>query len=138
MTLAILLMAHFVADFLLQTREMGKRKSEDLAVLLEHCMIQFGTILFIGLCLSLPGHAIVMISLINAIIHGIIDWHIWRLYKYSVLVRVKNQLRPQEFHTYKKKLQQYRYWEDGWFYSTIGLDQLLHTLTLIWLVEKFL
>lgn len=69
-----------------------------------------------------------MFALANAAIHGVIDWNIWRLYKLSVIKRFPGLKEGDE----------YKYWEDHWFYSTIGLDQLLHILTIITIFSFFI
>jgi hypothetical protein len=104
---------HFLADFVLQPREMGRRKSEDLKWLTGHLAIQFVCFLPFG-----PAFAGV-----NAVVHGLIDWHIWRIYKWSVGRRYGYVVAAE-----------YPYWNDHYFYLTIGADQLLHAITLVALV----
>lgn len=113
--LALAFVIHFVADFLLQSREMGKKKSSDYSYLAMHLSIQF-------LCF-LPFFGF-KFALYNALIHGVIDKNIWNLYKVSVYLRDK-----------KATPETWKYYDDHWFYSTIGLDQLLHALTIIYLVK---
>lgn len=136
--IAYLLVLHFVADFLLQTRDMGKRKSAEPKILALHLLIQ---VLVIGAGLDYAGFDIestIKFTLANAAIHGVIDWFIWRIYKKSVMIRVRNMLKPQQYHMYKDECLNFKYWEDHWFYSTIGMDQLLHGLTLVALAGAFL
>lgn len=115
---------HFVADFLLQSREMATKKSSDINVLFNHCAIQYWTII-LGLCPFLGFGRACVVSASNALIHGLIDWHIWKGYKWSVAKRDPTATPAT-----------WKYWEDHWFYTTIGFDQFLHisTLTLcLWL-----
>ena len=46
--------------------------------------------------------------------------------------------KPEESPAYQIALQEniknYKYWEDHWFYTTIGFDQLLHSATIILLL----
>jgi hypothetical protein len=112
------LLIHFVADFVLQTRAMGKGKSESISWLLIHLAIQYGAFFYFF------GHAF---AIANALIHGMIDWNIWKLYKLTV------KLRNPRMTIYEA--QDYRYWDDHLFYTTIGLDQMLHGATLIILLE---
>lgn len=123
-----LICLHFVADFLLQSREMGKKKSEEVKWLSYHLLIQF--LIFV----PFTGWRF---SLVNALIHGLIDWNIWKLYKYSVFRRcIADDLRSLKEHPDRftgssySKLKVFKYWEDHLFYSTIGLDQSLHMMTL--------
>lgn len=110
-----LLILHFVADFILQPREMGKKKSSDIRWLAAHLAIQF--IVFA------PFTSLVFAAA-NACVHGIIDGTIWNIYKLSVRLRNKNATAEN-----------WRYWDDHLFYTTIGFDQLLHGLTLVILMR---
>jgi len=127
--LILLLLSHFIADFLLQSREMAKEKSNNLGVLIKHCLIQFTIPLIILSCFA-QSWLIVIVCILNAVIHGIIDWNIWGLYKSTVLWRSTSYS--------EEDLAKWKYWEDHWFYVTIGLDQLLHTLTIVFLWFFFL
>lgn len=120
--LIYLFVLHFIADFILQSREMGKKKSQEFNWLVRHLSIQFG-IFLIGLALFNVRYAVEFAGL-NALIHGLIDWNIWKFYKVSVYLRDKTATAET-----------WRYWEDHLFYTTIGLDQLLHGATLIGLYQ---
>ena len=128
--LMILFLCHFVADFLMQPRWMAELKSSRFAVLSLHCIAQWALPLFV--LMPFYPEVAMYVTATNAIIHGVIDWNIWKLYKLSV------KWRSDEPDMEKLKAN-WKYWEDHWFYATIGLDQLLHSLTLIfvwwmWLV----
>lgn len=114
--LAILI--HFIADFVLQPRAMGKGKSSNILWLIAHLAIQYGAFYYFF------GHTF---ALANAIVHGIIDWNIWKLYKLSVKIRNPSMDVAEA--------QYYEYWNDHLFYTTIGFDQMLHMGTLIILLE---
>lgn len=119
----LLLINHFVSDFLLQSRAMGKNKSSSIKYLFIHIAIIFVT--FIPLSVYLLGPQIgLTFAVLNALVHMIIDASIWNLYKLSVRFRFGPNVIPSE----------YKYWEDHLFYSTIGLDQLLHVLTIVYLL----
>ncbi len=134
--LAIMFTCHFIADFLLQSREMGKTKSTKFKVLLAHIGIQY-SILFIGLIFFIGPEFAFKISGLNALVHGVIDWYIWRGYKWSVYSRIKQN--PNHKLTWLQDGEEgWVYWEDHYFYVTIGLDQLLHGLTLIALAGLYL
>jgi hypothetical protein len=120
--IAYAIFLHFIADFLLQSREMGKNKSHDLFYLLMHVMIQW-LVMFGGLLFMLNPVAAYQIAAINAFIHGLIDWNIWRYYKRWVKFRFGN---PKE--------QEFKYWEDSGFYSTIGFDQMLHMWSILFAI----
>jgi hypothetical protein len=122
-TLIALLVVHFIADFICQPREMGKKKSYEVKWLAGHLAIQFVFFCAFGWKLAL----------INAAIHGIIDWNIWRLYKLSVGLRF-----PDMRNATPEVQKAYPYYDDHLFYTTIGLDQMLHTITLVVLWSLFL
>lgn len=155
--LILLMVLHFIADFLLQSRQMGQKKSEQFKWLVAHLSIQFA-VFFVGILSYLCIYAKVYLmnflnnppgpgtpyeyilsfaifsfqfSILNTLIHGIIDWNIWKLYKVSVAFRNKDK----SVEELKKTFQ---YWNDHLFYTTIGFDQLLHTATIValysWLV----
>jgi len=122
--LCYLLLLHFVADFLLQSRQMGQRKSEQVKWLVGHLAIQFAVFLVGGL---LVFDNPLLFALLNTIIHGAIDWNIWKAYKWTVWKRRD----PKLFGTIDDLKKHWKYWEDHLFYTTIGLDQMLHTATII-------
>jgi hypothetical protein len=152
MILALMFLLHFVADFILQSREMGKKKSVEFRWLLTHLEIQ--TIVFvIGLSYPLGIMLACKVAVCNSLIHGLIDWNIWKLYKLSAWRRIQNKLEVEAMHmdeagsamTFEIKQQRekeeiatWQYWEDHLFYTIIGFDQLLHGLTLIFLAKSFL
>jgi len=156
-----LMICHFVADFLLQSREMGKKKSSEWRWLLKHMGIQWAVFMlvvplivaakictigeaqypeFMGspeffpkfllpLCLIVGA----MFSTVNTLVHGLIDWNIWKLYKISAYMRIKKEAEEGNFGLawIAESGKNWQYWEDHWFYTTIGFDQLLHAATII-------
>jgi len=115
--MAYCFLIHFIADFLLQSRDMAKNKSSNFTYLAVHAQILF--VVFTIALFPFLGIEALWFSLLNSIIHGIIDWHIWRVYKW-----IK---RKENINTFK-------YWEDSMFYSFIGFDQFLHGATLVGLL----
>ena len=128
MILIYMFFLHFIADFALQSREMGKNKSKKVEFLIKHCLIQ-GVVFFVGL-LPLYGTLAAPFAIINMLIHGAIDWHIWRLYMVSVLYRQFDKKIPWKDRP-KLVSKKYPFWEDHYFYLTIGFDQFLHMTTLV-------
>lgn len=156
MILAYLLILHFIADFLLQSREMGKNKSSNNTYLFKHISIIFFVIL-IGLIPFLGLKLAFVVAFYNALIHAIIDKFIWNAYKLYAYKQIMKAIRQEYRDTfgentcqddkslevtasesYQKRIRNWQYWEDHWFYTTIGLDQLLHALTLTVLVGLLL
>ena len=107
-----LFVLHFISDFVFQTREMGKKKSEELSFLFAH--------LFFIFLLFLPFTSL-KFSTLNCAIHGIIDWHIWKVYKAFVIERIKNDqdhdlLEEVDPFNMKPMKERWQYWKDEWFY----------------------
>lgn len=127
-----ILFLHLVADFWFQDRETAKKKSENFMFLAKHiaivysvfCVGMLAFIYFKGDLLTTYPKLFIFCA-VNAILHGVIDWNIWKLYK--LWTRWRN---PDVTHGYA-------YWEDSNFYLTIGVDQFLHTSILV-LLYNFL
>lgn len=144
LTIIILLGAHLVGDFLLQSRQIARDKSSKLSALAEHIMILAATY-SIGLGLlgmfdpGMDGFDGVTFLGINLISHALIDWYVWRGYKLSVLLRHTEGPGSLAERANRVAWGRFRYYEDQWFYWTIGLDQFLHTSILIgsyvWLIR---
>jgi len=148
-----LLTLHFVADFLLQSREMGKKKSSEPHWLFAHLLIQW-LVVGLGACLVMPAGMVIWFTTFNALIHGVIDWNIWNFYKLSVkyrLLKIKpedfNYTTEAEWHVATTGSQadylamagrNWKYWDDHLFYTTIGFDQLLHSITIVLLARLFI
>jgi hypothetical protein len=116
-SLVLLIVMHVVFDFVLQDRETAKKKSSQFSYLLPHLFIlAFGLLLYTILSDRYTSWQGFSFMLGNIILHGIIDWNIWKLYKLSVLIRFKNVGNDFE------------YYNDGMFYNFIALDQALHGL----------
>jgi Protein of unknown function (DUF3307) len=133
MIIAVLLATHFVADFVLQSREMGKNKSSNFNYLFIHLFIQM--ISFLIVVAFINADVAVEFAISNAAIHGVIDWNIWRLYKAYAYKRIKQN--PQHPLLTGNPAEPWKYWEDHMFYTTIGFDQLLHGLTIVLLAGVF-
>jgi hypothetical protein len=110
-----LMIFHGVFDWLFQDRETAKKKSSNFKYLVAHLFILYTGIL-VWACVfgGLGLHDTFLFAVSNVILHGIIDWNLWKLYKLSVLKR------------FKEADGQFAYWEDSWFYNFIMVDQLLH------------
>ncbi len=141
--MAWLLVLHFIADFPLQSRRMGKEKSEKFFVLYDHLAVHW-YVFFFGLIFIIGIWDAMTIANVNAVIHGIIDWNIWRAYKYRVWRWAITKSKkmgwaetggvdggPMTKDDYMYVAKSFEYWNDHWFYTTIGFDQLLHGLTLV-------
>jgi hypothetical protein len=106
---------HFIGDFLLQSRWMAENKGTLWRALGAHIGIL--TLVFA------VGTGSLSLAVCNGLIHAVIDRHIWNGYKWY--------RRGEDITTFP-------YWKDHLFWATLGLDQLLHGLTIIWLVGALL
>lgn len=143
MNLAWMLLIHWVADFLLQTREMGKLKSSNWGYLFAHISIIFiAFAVFYGWSFAFW----------NALFHAIIDRNVWNLYKLTAHWRINKKVDAMyaanflltQLHEpglreelYKKEVAEWKFWEDKVFFDTIGFDQMLHGITLVVLANYF-
>jgi hypothetical protein len=142
--LLVLMFAHLVADFFMQSREMGRNKSKKPGWLLRHVGIHvavFATFVYIALAASLGGtsapHSVLLLTslifaAINGVFHGVVDLTTWNLYALSVKYRAKHGHIP-----YDRDPVKFRYWEDHWFYVTIGVDQFLHVAHILLVYRMF-
>lgn len=128
-SLLLLICIHVIFDWFLQTRDIATNKSSKFKYLLAHLFIlMFGLMIYTKLSGRYsPDQAMLFVTW-NLILHGFIDWHIWRIYKWVVIKRNKDA-------TYD-----YKFWEDGVFYDFIAIDQTLHAfcyLGLDWIVRSY-
>ena len=104
-----LLITHYIADFVCQSHWMASNKSKDNLALLSHVVVYSIVLLAVSLILfmSMPTHLIMLFVLLNGVLHFFTDY---------VTSRVTSKL-------YAKQA-----WHN--FFVVIGLDQLIHQLTL--------
>ncbi len=116
-SLVMLSVFHVVFDFFLQDRETATNKSSKFSYLLGHLFyIYVGLSFYAVICGDYSVSQGFYFALGNSVLHGLIDWNIWKLYKFSVLKRFPSAGLD------------FKYYEDSWFYNTIAVDQLLHGL----------
>ncbi|MEM6361742.1 MAG: DUF3307 domain-containing protein [Bacteroidota bacterium] len=109
MTFSLLLLAHWIGDFGLQTSNMALNKSKSLKWLLLHVLTYTGVLLaFSAFLISLED--LIFFVAVNGLLHGITDFFTSKLAD-----RYKDIPRR--------------------FFPILGLDQLLHTLTLYWTLQ---
>lgn len=115
----LILFTHFIADFVLQSRKIGNNKHKSTVAVMQHAAL-YASILWCVLLLFAPldKHYFKIVSsttmleifiLVNGILHFITDWFTSRITHY--------------FYQFT--------WGEKKFWVTIGLDQFIHTATLI-------
>lgn len=124
------LMAHFVADFLFQSRKMGEGKSTSLYWLTLHILTYTAIYAMISVWFLQPVlgwmHFVGYI-IINALFHFCTDFCTSKLttyfYQKAEMAKMNNDLSPEQ------KLKVARKNMKG-FWSVIGIDQMIHGITL--------
>ncbi len=104
----LLIVSHFMVDWICQPRVMARNKSKSIGWLALHAIMVFAFTW--TACWRWEG------ALIYAGLHMFLDGIIWRVYEN----RMKGQAVCQTFGGY-------------WFWFTVGVDQMIHLLTLFWL-----
>ncbi len=111
-----LIAAHFIGDWLLQSRFIAQNKSKNLYVLGGHLCI-VGAALCVAFLLTGYQHTQIagIKFLIYILAHGVQDWFIWRFY-------------AKYFHNPQKPDI-----ENSAFFKTIAIDQFIHLSLLMYL-----
>lgn len=124
--LILLMFSHILADAVFQDRETATKKSESFKVLLRHLFYVSFPVILISTIATGSIVSGIYFTLANAVIHGLIDWNIWKGYKYTVYRRYNgNGAKLAQFKHDKE------YAEDPWFYTFIVWDQTLHHVTFV-------
>ena len=140
--MSLLFLAHYIADFVLQSREMGQKKSKNYIFLFAHTWIIFGVIALAGLFVFDTSSIAIKFAFWNAVIHMIIDAISWNLYGYCVMGRKYgfDTLSKEDFNFKEKSAElatKWEYWKDEWFMRTLGADQIAHIIVLYELYQLF-
>lgn len=111
----LLVAAHFLGDWIFQSRKMAVDKSNKLKTLFNHVLI-VSCILFATACPFIGVINAAWAVTFNALSHILIDWYGWGFYKKKFVNK------PLEFH-----------FKNYWFYFTIACDQFLHLAIMFFL-----
>lgn len=113
--LYLIFFAHWVGDFVCQTREMAERKSNSLYWLSIHVVIYSIVIQTFSLFVSPNITSWILFSLTNFGLHFLVDF-------------------------FTSKATTYFWQKDNKkaFFTTIGFDQFLHAACLLWTANQFL
>lgn len=109
---ALLIIKHFLADFVLQTNSMVMEKGTYGAIGgIQHSAIHAGLTALIFLTILTDASTVVLLAFIDGVVHYHIDWA-------KMNINRRRNLTPAD--------------EAFWFW--LGLDQLMHYLTYIGLI----
>ena len=123
-SLVFLLVIHYLADFLCQTREMATNKSSSIKWLTYH-VLTYTAVLWISfgvfLIATKGGHTSVLLgsTITFVLVNGILHW-------------------CTDFLTSRASTHYYKQENYFMFFAVIGLDQLIHTVTLLLTFNYFL
>lgn len=125
----VILMSHLISDFVLQTRNQGRKKSTNIFFLFTHVLTYSLTTTFCWWLLDLSYEIKNIINyflIFGAIFitHGITDFFTSKL---SRLAYLKMQNR-------NKKINEFWEWA---FWLIIGIDQTIHMISLFWIYLIF-
>jgi len=115
----LILLIHFISDFLFQSRKMGRNKGKDISWLTIHVLV-YSIVTTIGWSILLPINftEIKSIFVITFYTHWITDYITSKGSGYCYLKMIDGKVVNKER------------WE-FLFWSVIGFDQFIHSLTLI-------
>jgi hypothetical protein len=134
----LLLFSHFLGDWIFQSREIAENKSKNFCVLLKHLLYVHLTLF--PICFYIFNFDIVntlFVLFFNAILHGIIDWNIWKKYPIIIKTLLLKKFSKEETDIKMQNFIEYNlYAKDYTFYTFIAVDQFLHLSILFYLFGK--
>lgn len=127
--LIVILIVHWICDFLFQTRSMGRNKSSSLIWLFAHGIAYTIGMLAILCIFEFFGPTygfenVIPYVLVNGILHTLTDFFTSRATTYCYTHKI-NDLEHMDL------------WEYG-YWCMIGFDQLIHTMTLLFTIRMIL
>lgn len=122
--ISIILFFHFISDFLLQSRNMGRNKGKNIFWLLTHVTVYSTSIFWLWFCIvgieQYSFYTIFGLYFSIFISHFITDFITSKISGYAYLKTIDRKT---------KNKQKYK-WEYT-FWCTIGFDQFIHAISLI-------
>lgn len=129
LVITLALVAHWIADFILQPRWMAKEKSTSNLALAQHCIIYTSVMSLVGIAIMISSYkdastsTLIILSVafgvFQGIMHYIVDYFTSRLAKYCyVKSTIEASVRDRE------------QWESK-FWVVIGFDQMIHMIILL-------
>lgn len=123
----ILIIIHFIGDFLFQNDRMAIGKSKSVYWLTVHVSVYSVILLFLGSFLIKDSIDLVCFVGINFVLHWITDFFTSKLTTYLYL---RNEKNPQEKFLFNS-------WRH-WFFVCIGIDQCIHYSCLFFTYQYFI
>lgn len=131
-----LLWMHFIGDFLLQTDWMATNKSKSWGALAAHCFVYaFSVSAVAATLLGVPGGWFLVITFVTHFITDAVTSRITsRLWFIGLYPRPNEDLYRDEGELYYGGFTHYARMQGNrhWFFVVIGIDQLIHYVTLAW------
>ena len=112
--IVLILVSHFIADFICQSDRIAKGKSKSLETLTQHAVIY--SIVFIGILVSVDG----IFHLTNLSFDKWVTTYVFVVYTHWITDFFTSKINSL---LWEKKL-------THWFFVGIGADQLIHYITL--------
>jgi len=112
----LIIICHFLSDWVLQPRSIAKNKSVSIEAMLKHIAIIYVTFSILGFFYGVHHGLIVF----NAAMHAVCDLNIWTAFR---------EIRGPFTEEYIEKN---LYADDYWFYFCIAVDQTIHLCILFW------
>lgn len=112
LAIIIILISHYISDYILQPRIMATKKSKNIYWLISHIIVYtcfLFLFIYVGLFILTPisPFPFLLFVLFNGLLHFITDF-------------ITSKLSAKFYKNKKEKM----------FYNILGLDQLIHILTL--------
>lgn len=127
--ISFILLSHLLSDFVLQSRNQGRKKSTNIFWLLTHVLIYSMTTTFFWWLLDLNyeikssiNYSIIFFMIF--ITHGMTDFVTSKLSNFAYL-KMQNQ---------NKQINEFWEWI---FWLIIGIDQTIHIISLFWIYLMF-
>lgn len=118
--IGVLLFAHWIGDFVLQTDKQAKEKSTKFTSLLEHTLTY-------GLVMLITCHILYVSNIFGA-------QYSWTPYVFAGVQFITHTIIDYFTSKFNSKL-----WKEGkvhYFFVSIGFDQFLHLLIMFWTITE--
>ena len=139
--MVFIFIGHYIAEYILQTKEIDRNKNSNYIFLFAHIWIIFGLVAFFGMFVFKDISTAIIFSAWNALAHLTIDFISWRLYTYLTLGKSYGFecLRDPDFN-YKEKSDlihsKLDFLKDSLFVKITGAEKIAHVAVLYELYQS--